>query len=100
MRTLLLLAIVSTLGAQTPDILLLPPPDIKAEDKVEVQAITIRILRIENTFRVLQEEHAKLRAQRVKWGKDILVKYKADGFELDAELKWVKKDPALDLKEN
>ena len=85
MRTLLLLLMVSTLGAQAPE-------PIKDEDKVEIQAITIQILRIENTFRILQEEHTKLRAQRVKWRKDILVKYKAKDYVLDAELKWVEKE--------
>ena len=93
MRTLLFLLAVSTLGAQAPE-------PIKDKDKVEIQTITIQIMRIENTFRILQEEHTKLRAQRIKWHKDIITNYKADGYELDAELNWVKKDPALKLKEN
>ncbi len=85
MRTLFLFLVASTLGAQAPE-------SIKNEDKVEIQAITIQIMRIENTFRVLQEQHKKLQAQRVNWNKDMLVKYKAEGFELDAELEWVKKE--------
>ncbi len=76
---------VSTLGAQAPE-------PIKNEDKVEIQAITIQIMRIENTFRILQEQYKKLQAQRVKWNSDMLVKYTAEGFELDPELKWVKKE--------
>ena len=59
MRTLFLLLMVSTLGAQAPE-------PIKNEDKVEIQAITIQIMRIENTFRILQEQYKKLKAQRVK----------------------------------
>ena len=88
MRTLLaILFSVITLGAQAPE-------PIKAEDKVKVQSITIQILRIENSFRLLQEEHKKLQAQKVKWNKDMLVKYEVNGYKLNAELKWVKKEKA------
>ncbi len=93
MRTFLLFLIASTLGAQAPE-------SIKNEDKVEIQAITIQIMRIENTIRILQEEHKKLQAQRVKWNRDILVKYDSKDHILDAELNWVKKIPSLDLEEN
>ena len=85
MRTLLFLLVISTLIAQTPE-------PIKNEDKVEIQAITIQIMRIENTFRILQEEHKKLQAQRTKWYKDIITNYKVEGYELGPELNWVKKE--------
>ena len=68
------------------------PEPIKDADKVKIQTITIQILRIKNTFRILQEEYKKLQAQRMQWNKDILVKYDSKDYVLDAELNWVKKE--------
>ena len=93
MRTLLLLLIVSTLGAQVPE-------PIKDEDKMLIQGLAIQLLQTENRILKLSSTLNKLKVQYNKWFATMLLKYDSKDYVLNAELNWVKKDPALKLKEN
>ena len=86
MRTLLvILFIAGTLGAQAPE-------PIKDKDRILVQGLTIQILQTENRIFKLSYQLNELQAQRVKWYSAMPLKYKVNGYTLDAELKWVKKE--------